>query len=109
VKKVVSGVVEVQRHCAPPPPMGEMDVATDPLPPPMVEPAKLPRDGIDLRSAVAAYESELIGQALERTYWNKQRAADLLNMNRTTLVEMIKRKGIVPSAECLKKTGSRPI
>jgi DNA-binding NtrC family response regulator len=54
----------------------------------------LPVDGIDLRAAVEQYENDLITQALERTGRNKNRAAQLLGLNRTTLVEMLKRKGI---------------
>ncbi len=54
----------------------------------------LPDDGIDLRASVERYENDLIRQALERTGGNKNRAAQLLNVNRTTLVEMIKRKGM---------------
>jgi sigma-54 specific flagellar transcriptional regulator A len=52
----------------------------------------LPDAGIDLRASVERYENDLIRQALERTGGNKNRAAQLLNVNRTTLVEMIKRK-----------------
>ena len=52
----------------------------------------LPDTGIDLRTAVAEYENDLIRQALERTGGNKNRAAQLLGLNRTTLVEMVKRK-----------------
>ena len=52
----------------------------------------LPRDGIDFKSAVSNFENELIVQALHRSNWNKNRAADLLGLNRTTLVEKIKRK-----------------
>ena len=54
----------------------------------------LPQAGIDLRATVEEYESGLIKQALDRTGWNKNRAAQLLGLNRTTLVEMIKRKRI---------------
>jgi sigma-54 specific flagellar transcriptional regulator A len=54
--------------------------------------AALPDVGIDLRHAVEQYENQLILQALERTGWNKQRAAQLLKLNRTTLIEMLKRK-----------------
>jgi sigma-54 specific flagellar transcriptional regulator A len=54
--------------------------------------ASLPDLGIDLRQAVEQYENQLILQALERTGWNKQRAAQLLKLNRTTLIEMLKRK-----------------
>jgi sigma-54 specific flagellar transcriptional regulator A len=52
----------------------------------------LPDAGIDLRASVEHYENDLIRQALERTGGNKNRAAQLLSVNRTTLVEMIKRK-----------------
>jgi len=54
--------------------------------------ADLPDAGVDLRDAVESFENELIRQALERTGWNKNQAARLLGLNRTTLVEMIKRK-----------------
>jgi sigma-54 specific flagellar transcriptional regulator A len=56
--------------------------------------AALPDSGIDLRNAVEQYENRLIVQALERTGRNKNRAAQLLGLNRTTLVEMLKRKGL---------------
>jgi transcriptional regulator with PAS, ATPase and Fis domain len=59
---------------------------------------KLPESGIDLRAAVESYENDLIRQALDRTGWNKNRAASLLKLNRTTLVEMLKRKRITPAA-----------
>ena len=59
---------------------------------------KLPDAGIDLRAAVESYENDLIRQALDRTGWNKNRAANLLKLNRTTLVEMMKRKRIAPRA-----------
>ena len=36
----------------------------------------------------------LITQALERTGGNKNKAAALLRMNRTTLVERLKRRGL---------------
>ena len=63
--------------------------ATMAVPPAVRE---LPNDGIDLRSAMEEYENTLIRQALDRTGWNKNRAAQLLGINRTTLVEMVKRK-----------------
>jgi sigma-54 specific flagellar transcriptional regulator A len=56
--------------------------------------AALPDGGIDLRSMVESYENQLILKALERTGRNKNRAAQLLGLNRTTLVEMLKRKGL---------------
>jgi DNA-binding NtrC family response regulator len=80
---------------------GEIDV--DDLPgrmqrarPDKAAPAlELPEDGIDLRDAVEQFENKLILQALERTGWNKNRAAAVLRMNRTTLVEKLKKKNLL--------------
>jgi len=47
--------------------------------------------GISLSSAVTEFEKALILQSLEKTEWVKNRAAKLLHLNRTTLVEKIKR------------------
>jgi len=55
---------------------------------------KLAEGGIDLRDAVESYENQLIRQALDATRWNKNQAAKMLGLNRTTLVEMLKRKRI---------------
>ena len=54
----------------------------------------LPPDGIDLTATLEHIENSLVMQALERTGWNKNRAAKLLKMNRTTLVERLKKRGI---------------
>lgn len=54
----------------------------------------LPDSGFDLRGAVQEYENNMIRQALDRTAGNRNRAAPLLGLNRTTLVEMLKRKGL---------------
>lgn len=56
----------------------------------------LPQDGLDFNSAVDAYENALILRALEKTGWNRNQAAALLKLNRTTLVEKIKKKGLAP-------------
>ena len=53
----------------------------------------LPEAGIDLRDAVERYEGALMRQALDRVGWNKNRAAALLRINRTTLVEKLKKRG----------------
>ncbi|MDQ6991870.1 MAG: sigma-54 dependent transcriptional regulator [Mariprofundus sp.] len=53
-------------------------------------------DCIDLKSTVDEFESHLILSALERFNWNKNQAANFLTMNRTTLVEKIKKKGLQP-------------
>jgi DNA-binding NtrC family response regulator len=52
----------------------------------------LPPTGVDLRSLLAQLEERLIDQALQRTGGNKNRAAELLGMNRTTLVEKLRRR-----------------
>lgn len=54
----------------------------------------LPDDGLVLSNAVDRFETRLILQALERTDWNKNQAAQLLKMNRTTLVEKLKKKNL---------------
>ncbi len=51
----------------------------------------LPEAGIDLERELAAVEQVYIAQALVRTDQNRSRAADLLGVKRTTLVEKIKR------------------
>lgn len=56
----------------------------------------LPDDGVDFNSAVDRYENQLILQALEKTGWNRNQAAMLLKLNRTTLVEKMKKKGLRP-------------
>jgi DNA-binding NtrC family response regulator len=48
-------------------------------------------DGISFNTAVSEFEKALIISALDRTNWVKNRAAQLLKIKRTTLVEKIKR------------------
>jgi DNA-binding NtrC family response regulator len=57
---------------------------------------EIPTNGVDFNSAVDAYENALIMRALEKTGWNRNQAALLLRLNRTTLVEKIKKKGLRP-------------
>jgi len=57
---------------------------------------ELPELGVDLKNLVDQFESEVMMQALERTGWNKNKASALLKMNRTTLVEKLKKKGLSP-------------
>lgn len=56
----------------------------------------LPDDGMDFNTAVDQFENNLILRALEKTGWNRNQAAMLLRLNRTTLVEKIKKKGLRP-------------
>lgn len=57
---------------------------------------EIPDNGMDFNGAVDAYENALILQALQKTGWNRNQAALLLRLNRTTLVEKIKKKGLRP-------------
>jgi DNA-binding NtrC family response regulator len=56
----------------------------------------IPANGVDFNTAVDNYENALIMRALEKTGWNRNQAAMLLKLNRTTLVEKIKKKGLRP-------------
>jgi transcriptional regulator with PAS, ATPase and Fis domain len=51
-------------------------------------------EGTDLSKTVGEFEKNLILQALNKTGWVKNRAAKLLKLNRTTLVEKIKKLNI---------------
>ena len=52
----------------------------------------LPPEGIDLYAALADLEDRLIDEALERSGGNKNQAAKILKLNRTTLVEKLKKR-----------------
>ncbi|MCD4677646.1 MAG: sigma-54 dependent transcriptional regulator [Desulfobacula sp.] len=56
-------------------------------------------NGIGFNQAVDQYQRSLILHALNETEWVKARAAGLLKMNRTTLVEKIKKMKIEPESE----------
>jgi DNA-binding NtrC family response regulator len=57
---------------------------------------ELPAEGLSLNRAVEELEKSLISQALSRTAWNKNQAAQLLDLNRTTLLEKIKKRELTP-------------
>ncbi|HEX9850643.1 sigma-54 dependent transcriptional regulator [Candidatus Deferrimicrobium sp.] len=50
--------------------------------------------GLDIKSATEDFENALIRQALHLSGGNKNRAATLLGLKRTTFVEMLKRKSL---------------
>lgn len=52
---------------------------------------KMGGEGISFNTAVSEFEKALIISALEKTNWVKNKAAQLLRIKRTTLVEKIKR------------------
>ena len=64
---------------------------------------RLPAEGINLPEAIDTIERALIGQALGLSGGVKSRAAALLGLNRTTLVEKLKRLGPPPGG-----TGNAP-
>jgi len=72
--------------------------ASEPAAPPAYIASGCNDDGVSgqqsLRSAVEAFENDLIMRALSKTSFNKQRAANILGLKRTTLIEMMKRKGL---------------
>jgi transcriptional regulator with GAF, ATPase, and Fis domain len=72
-----------------PPQIGGVSQANDQLPALVI-----PDEGLDLTETIAQIELALIRQAMEKSHHVKARAADLLNINRTTLVEKIKRYGM---------------
>jgi len=55
---------------------------------------QIPEGGLDLADAIAQIEQTLIKQAMDKSSNIKARAASLLKINRTTLVEKIKRYGM---------------
>lgn len=61
--------------------------------------AVVPDNGMDMPGAISRLERQLILQALKRSGGIKSRAAALLGINRTTLVEKIKRLGLQQQAQ----------
>ena len=56
---------------------------------------EIPEEGIDFNGLVDQYETQLIRQALEKAGGIKNKAASLLGVKRTTLVEKMKKKGLL--------------
>ncbi|GMV21006.1 MAG: sigma-54-dependent transcriptional regulator [Vicinamibacterales bacterium] len=61
--------------------------------PPVVSPdaVEIGDDGVDFDALVTGFERHLLQRALARSEGNKRRAADLLRIKRTTLIEKLKR------------------
>src|SRR5438093_2605076 len=66
----------------------EVQVTPEPLTAPVVD---FPDDGLDLPAYLSTIERDLIRRSLERTGGNRNKAAELLKIKRTTLVEKLKR------------------
>ncbi len=54
-------------------------------------PDEIPDEGVSLNDVVRNIEKRMILKSLEKTAWNKQKAAKLLNVKRTTLIEKMKK------------------
>ncbi len=63
-----------------------------PLKPPSMQSIEIPAQGISLNDAIEQFENELIIKAMKKSSGVKSKAAKLLMLNRTTLVEKIKKK-----------------
>ncbi len=64
-------------------------------------------DGFSLDEVLASYEQRMLYQALEHAGWVKTRAAELLKIKRTTLIEKMKRLGI-PLKGSAERGGDEP-
>jgi DNA-binding NtrC family response regulator len=62
-------------------------------------PLLFPPNGVDLNQLVDDYETRLILKALEISHGVKNKAAGLLNIKRTTLVEKLKKKGFASKSD----------
>lgn len=58
----------------------------------------LPEEGVDLDGVLERIENGFIQQALQRSRGNKTVAAELLNLNRTTLIERLRKKGMLQTS-----------
>lgn len=63
-------------------------------PPPQIG-LYVPSEGMDMAETMEQLEASLVRQALEKADGNKAQAARLLGLNRTTLVEKVKRLGLM--------------
>lgn len=68
----------------------------------------IPGAGINLSQVVEEFENRLILEALERTNWVKSRAAQLLQINRTTLIEKLKKRSLASAVSQRQGTASTP-
>lgn len=76
-----------------------------------ISPQVLTSNKIPFHQLVESFENTLLLHALDSTGWNRNRAAQMLGINRTTLVEKIKKKGLNPQQEVLPEmvnTGETP-
>jgi transcriptional regulator with GAF, ATPase, and Fis domain len=84
---VLKGEGQIQAIDLPP----KMRISSDALPEKKLMVPVVANEGICLNTAVSEFEKNLIYQSLEKANWVKNKAAKLLQVKRTTLVEKIKR------------------
>ena len=61
---------------------------------PQNKPVDINVKGISFHTQVAEFERRLLLEALEQTSWVKEKAAKILKLKRTTLIEKMKRRNI---------------
>jgi DNA-binding NtrC family response regulator len=86
---ILKGAGEIVLSDLPPKMRSGHDGPATPVPTPIPD---LPSERTDLRAILESVEDRMIAEALVRTGGNKNRAAELLGLNRTTLVEKLRRK-----------------
>ncbi len=60
--------------------------------------AGIPNEGVSMKKLVKDFEKALLIEALEKTGWVKNKAADLLGLKRTTLIEKLRKLKIIGPA-----------
>ena len=90
---ILKGSGEIVLSDLPPKLRSGQDGSATPVPTPLPD---RPSDRTDLRAILESVEDRMIAEALVRTGGNKNRAAELLGRNRTTLVEKLRRKRAMP-------------
>jgi transcriptional regulator with PAS, ATPase and Fis domain len=83
---VLKGTGEIRVPDLPPPIASSSPHTGEPIP------TELPPEGVDLYAVLAELEDRLIREALQRVGGNKNQAAKILGLNRTTLVEKLKKR-----------------
>jgi transcriptional regulator with PAS, ATPase and Fis domain len=86
---------------------GEGMITLEDLPETLTRPGRLavkpsfvfPHDGVDFNRLVESFEDDLIQHALQAAGGVKNRAAQLLRLNRTTLVEKMKKRQLSESSD----------
>ncbi len=69
----------------------------------------IPETGLDFNDTINCFENDLILKALKKTKWNRNQAAKLLKLNRTTLLEKIKKKGLKNSMPLILNKPNDPV